>query len=150
MSEGGVRVPPWSAWVSKRPTVVLHARCHPRQILDAFGASARSHTMRVTGLGEFRLKASRGIKGGALIAEVLHLGMLLPIHRVEVEASVVTPRSPDLCAVVVTCTAGVREPRVSTNVSGMLDDAVRRVEASGVPVEVAGWYATPAEALAAM
>lgn len=147
MTAGDVHVPPWSAWVANQPTVVLHARCHPDQVLHAVATAARSRRWRVTVPGEHRLLVSRGMRGGGLLAEVLHLGLLLPIHRVEVEASLTTPRAPDECAVLVTCTTGAREPRVPTNVSRVLDDAVRRVTASGVDVDVAGWYPHPAEAV---
>lgn len=148
MTPGGQRVPPWSAWVSNQPTIVLHATCHPDQAFDAVVTAARGRRWRVTVPGPHRVALTRGLRGGGAVAEVLQLGLVLPIHRVEVEVSLSAPRAPGTCAVLVTCTVGAREPRVATSVARTLDDAVGRLTSTGVEVDVAGWYAHPSEVTA--
>ena len=153
----GARVPPWSARVARQPTILLHASCGPWVTLDSFTAAARRHGFaprRVQG----GVRATRGMRGGGLLAEMLQLGALLPIHRVEVVATVVTVMAEGdgragvgvpgaEAAVRVTCAAGARELRVATRVARLLDDVARSIEAGGATVRVAGWYATPEDAV---
>lgn len=133
------RVEPWSAWVASRPTCSLRAPVTEGVLLDAFVRAARARRMRGA-RDETGARAWRGARFGGAAAEMMqlpvgHLWALLEVRAVETTVD----GAPGVRELRVVCTAGEREPGNATKVARVLDDAVQRVEVTGVTVEVLPW-----------
>lgn len=135
------RVEPWDGWVASRPACHLRASAAPGVLLDAFVRAARGARLRVA-VGAAEARAARGVRLGGLAAEVLQLPVAHLWARLEVRAAErAVVDEPQLRELRVVCVAGEREPGSATRVARLLDDAVARVERSGVAVDVLPWAA---------
>ncbi|AEI11744.1 hypothetical protein [Cellulomonas gilvus] len=135
----GPEVERWTSRQADEPQCVVAADVEVPVLLEAVAAGARSAGLAARSVPG-GLDASRGIRGGYLLSEVVQLPLMAVLAKVEIQVRVLVAE-PGRARVSVTCVAGARELGAAKRVARALTDARSRMEAAGTPLRISPWAA---------